>query len=57
MLEVSKNPERISTKVSRKPYASPALSYFGMVAELTTSGSVDTPEGTGTGNQNKAPML
>ena len=50
------SPEPGSIGISRKPYVAPALTSFGSVAELTTSGSTDTPEGTGVGNSDKAPQ-
>lgn len=37
-------------------YHAPRLLLYGAVQDLTTSGSVDNPEGTGTGNITKAPQ-
>lgn len=44
-----------NSKKNRKPYKSPELIEYGSIEDLTASGSVDRPEGTGTGNRNKRP--
>lgn len=38
-----------------RPYRSPSLSTYGGIRQLTTSGSVDRPEGGGQGNMDKRP--
>lgn len=37
------------------PYHPPRLLVYGAVQDLTTSGSVDKPKGSGTGNTDKLP--
>jgi hypothetical protein len=45
----------LTKELPRRPYHSPMLATYGAIRELTTSGSVQTPEGSGTGNRFKRP--
>ena len=40
---------------NHRPYHAPRLIAYGAIRELTASGSVDRPEGGGTGNSRKRP--
>jgi hypothetical protein len=55
MIHVTKDREKVVQQSSRRSYNTPRLFVYGAVRQLTASGSVDRPEGTGKGNAGKRP--
>lgn len=48
-------PRETPRRAARRAYRAPRLRAYGPISRLTAGGSVDTPEGFGTGNMDKMP--
>ncbi len=50
-----KKQDKPNVTTTKKTYRKPNLVRYGDVQKITKGGSVDSPEGKGTGNENKMP--